>query len=74
MVHRTPCYGVGFTTAGPTDEADRCSIGHFSRSPTAPPGIGTGVNTECRIATYPVTLRTDGTILLAVEPRELAQA
>ena len=35
---------------------------------------GAGINTECRIATYPVTLGADGTILLAVQPHELVQA
>ncbi len=35
---------------------------------------GAGLNTDCRIATYPVALAEDGSILLAVQPADLVQA
>ena len=35
---------------------------------------GAGRHPECRIATYPVSLGADGSILLAVPPQELLQA
>ena len=35
---------------------------------------GAGLNTDCRITTYPLTLGEDGTILLAMQPAELLQA
>ena len=34
---------------------------------------GAGRNTDCRIATYPLILGEDGTILLAMHPEELLQ-
>jgi nitrite reductase [NAD(P)H] small subunit len=35
---------------------------------------GAGINTECRIATYPVAVGEDGTIRLGAEAAELIQA
>jgi nitrite reductase (NADH) small subunit len=35
---------------------------------------GAGLGSQCRIATYPVTLGEDGIIRLAVSPAELVQA
>ena len=35
---------------------------------------GAGLNTECRITTYPVKVQEDGVILLAAAPQELVQA
>ena len=35
---------------------------------------GAGLNTDCRIITYPLTLDDDGTILLTMQPAELMQA
>ena len=35
---------------------------------------GAGLNTDCRITTYPLTLGEDGVILLAMQPAALTQA
>ena len=35
---------------------------------------GAGLNTPCRINTYPVSVREDGVILLAAPPAEMVQA